>query len=126
MTYALLVGVLSFVVALLAGRTRLNRPVRAYLRWAERIPHEYRAAMHLREAPPNLVSESDPECLAQLKHYRSLVPMAMEAGKPIFRLTPADGAIGAHLAAVAECGKDFGLLALRLATATALQVPSNL
>ena len=66
----------------------------------------------------------DPNCLAQLKHYRSLMPLAMEAGKPIFHLKPADGAIGAHVAAVTECGKDFRRLARRLAEATQLELPA--
>ena len=40
------------------------------------------------------------DCIARLKHYRSLVPMAQEAHKPIFHLTTADGAIGNHAQAV--------------------------
>jgi chromosome partitioning protein len=54
------------------------------------------------------------------------MPLAMEAGKPIFHLKPADGAIGAHAAAVTECGKDFRRLALRLAKATGLTIPSTI
>lgn len=102
---------------------RQSRPVKAYLRWAERIPAEYRQAMELPSAPPSLSLEQDPNCLAQLKHYRSLMPLAMEAGKPIFHLKPADGAIGAHAAAVAECGNDFRRLARRLAESTGLALP---
>lgn len=104
--------------------TRQSRPVKAYLRWAERIPAEYRQAMLLPPASPGLTIDGDPHCLAQLKHYRSLMPMAMEAGKPIFHLKPADGAIGSHAAAVAECGKDFRRLARRLADATELSLPA--
>ena len=37
--------------------------------------------------------------------------MAQEARKPIFALTPADGAIGAHATAVQAAGIDFGELA---------------
>ncbi|MGH8652816.1 MAG: hypothetical protein ACREYE_11905 [Gammaproteobacteria bacterium] len=55
--------------------------------------------------------ESDPHCLARLKHYRSLVPMAQEVRKPIFHLTTADGAIGSHSHAVTEARKDFMELA---------------
>lgn len=97
--------------------TRQSRPVKAYLRWAERIPAEYRATMKLASGALGLTIDEDPNCLAQLKHYRSLMPLAMEAGKPIFHLKPADGAIGAHVAAVAECRKDFRNLAQRLAIA---------
>lgn len=100
-----------------------NRPVKAYLRWAERIPEEYRTAMKLPAAEQGLTIDQDPNCLAQLKHYRSLMPMAMEAGKPIFHLKPADGAIGAHVVAVAECAKDFRRLARQLAKSIGLALP---
>ena len=60
-------------------------------------------------APPE-----DPACLATLKHYRSLIPMGQEARKPVFHLTPADGAIGSHAQAVQEAYKDFDFLAKRL------------
>jgi chromosome partitioning protein len=108
---------------ILQHAVRQSRPVKAYLRWAERIPTEYRKAMDLPAAPLGLSPEQDPNCLAQLKHYRSLMPLAMEAGKPIFHLKPADGAIGAHAAAVAECGQDFHRLALRLAESTGFVLP---
>ena len=42
-------------------------------------------------------------CLAQLKHYRSLMPLAQEARKPMFLLTPADGALGGHFQAAQAC-----------------------
>jgi cellulose biosynthesis protein BcsQ len=103
---------------------RQSRPVKAYMRWAERIPAAYRNAMRLPPGGPSLTLDTDPECLAQLKHYRSLMPLAMEAGKPIFQLKPADGAIGAHVAAVEECRKDFQRLARRLAKATELELPA--
>lgn len=34
--------------------------------------------------------------MGSLKHYHRLLPMCMEARKPIFLLKPVDGAIGAH------------------------------
>jgi cellulose biosynthesis protein BcsQ len=102
---------------------RQSRPVRTYLRWAERIPAEYRKAMDLPAGDNALTLDTDPNCLAQLKHYRSLMPLAMEAGKPIFYLKPADGAIGAHVSAVNECGKDFRRLAQQLAKATGMELP---
>ncbi len=54
--------------------------------------------------------EMDDNCLALLKHYYSLVPMAMEVKKPIFQLKPADGAIGAHYQAVSSAYADFKCL----------------
>jgi hypothetical protein len=56
----------------------------------------------------------DPNCLALLKHYHSLAPMAMEAKKPMFHLKPADGAIGAHTYAVKRVYSDFEALTERL------------
>lgn len=53
----------------------------------------------------------DPECLSQLKHYHSLLPLAMEARKPIFLLRPADGAIGAHANAAQDAYRDYQKLA---------------
>jgi chromosome partitioning protein len=49
--------------------------------------------------------------IAMLKHYRSLLPMAMEARKPIFELKAADGAIGAHGYSVQSAHEDFRALA---------------
>ena len=54
---------------------------------------------------------SDSSFLGMVKHYRSLVPLAMEVRKPIFHLRAADGAIGAHYEAVQQCGEAFGVLA---------------
>ena len=59
--------------------------------------------------------ENDPNCLALLKHYRSLMPLAQEAHKPMFHLKPADGAIGSHLSAVQDAYKDFKRLAEKIA-----------
>jgi hypothetical protein len=49
-----------------------------------------------------------------LKHYHSLIPMAMEARKPIFLLKSADGAIGAHSYAVQDAYKDYRALAKKI------------
>lgn len=89
---------------------RLSRPVKAYDRWATRIPAVYRESVLLDKSSPPPITD-DPLCLARLKHYRSLVPMAQEARKPIFQLTAADGAIGSHSYGVQEARKDFTSLA---------------
>jgi cellulose biosynthesis protein BcsQ len=89
---------------------RLSRPVRAYERWATRIPESYSREV-LGETFP---SASDGHLLARVKHYRSLMPMAQEARKPMFHLTSADGAIGAHTKAVAEARENFSSLASEL------------
>jgi chromosome partitioning protein len=92
-----------------------SRPVKVYKRWMDRVPGVYRESV-LDEGPSATQNVADdPYCLSLLKHYRSLMPMAMEARKPIFHLKSADGAIGAHLEAVKSCYKDFQLLATRIA-----------
>jgi chromosome partitioning protein len=77
----------------------------------------------LGESPPasNEV-EDDPHCLAQLKHYRSLMPMALEARKPVFDLRPADGAFGGHQQAVRRAYEDFKALTLQVESRTSSYV----
>ena len=87
---------------------RLSRPAKAYKKWADRIPPTYRHS--ILKQPPG-AGLDDTECLAKLKNYRSLVPMAQEVRKPIFELTNADGAIGSHAAAVSAARSDFKALA---------------
>ncbi|MGA9537136.1 MAG: hypothetical protein WBR24_14610 [Desulfobacterales bacterium] len=92
---------------------KLSRPVKAYDRWVKRIPDMYRIYI-LKEKKTHLSPENDPYCLATVKHFRSLVPMAQEVRKPIFELTPADGAIGSHAAAVLDVYSDFDILARKI------------
>lgn len=92
-----------------------SRPAKAYKQWMDRIPGVYREAV-LNEGNQSYPTVAqDPFCLSLLKHYRSLMPMAMEVRKPIFFLKSADGAIGAHMEAVKSCYKDFCQLASRIA-----------
>ena len=101
---------------------REDRPVKAYQLWADRIPVYYREAV-LDEPPvKGETIETDPNKLALLKHYRSLMPMAQDAHKPIFHLTAADGAIGAHTYAVRDCYTDFLKLANRIASNASLKM----
>ncbi len=93
---------------------RLSRPVKAYDRWVNRMPEVYHQSV-LGEPPgESLTPACDSHCLATLKHYRSLIPMAQEARTPIFALTPAQGAIGSHAVAVQEAYGDFQTLAERI------------
>jgi len=97
-----------------------SRPVKAYQKWMDRIPDIYREAVLDEKKQPSLRVTRDPYCLSMLKHYRSLMPMAMEARKPIFFLKSADGAIGAHIEAVRSCYKDFEKLAERISSHTGI------
>lgn len=102
---------------------RLDRPVKAYAKWMGRIPGVYREAV-LDEDPARRVSvDKDPQCLAMLKHYRSLMPLAQEVRKPMFFLKPADGAIGGHATAVQDCYRDFKALAGRVAERCGVALP---
>lgn len=100
---------------LMQHAVRLDRPVKAYARWMERIPSVYAQAVKDRNDPSSMTTDSDPDCLATLKHFRSLMPLAQEARKPMFALKPADGAIGGHSNAVSACYRDFRTLALAIA-----------
>lgn len=91
-----------------------SRPVQAYLKWANRIPLVYRQSVLGQTAPELCNIDIDDNCIALLKHYRSLAPMSMEARKPIFLLKPADGAIGAHLYAVQRAYEEFKILTTKI------------
>lgn len=95
---------------------RLERPVKAYDKWVNRMPGEYARNLLGDNIGPyaKTPTEDEENALATVKHYRSLVPMAQEARKPIFHLTPADGAIGAHAAAAQGAYKDFKILAEKI------------
>lgn len=99
----------------LQHNVRFDRPVSAYATWMARIPGEYRLSVLGHKRTSNVSAEADKHCLALLKHYRSLMPMAMEARKPIFHLKPADGALGSHVSAARRAGEDFSLLTVAIA-----------
>lgn len=90
---------------------RLDRPVRAYARWLDRIPSVYAESV-LGESADGANGE---HALGTVRNYRSLMPMAQDARKPIFDLTPADGAIGSHAQLVRVCEGEFRELAVRIA-----------
>jgi hypothetical protein len=102
---------------------RADRPVKAYEKWMKRIPKVYRKEVLDDQGPFPSSIEGDSECLASLKHYRSLMPMAQEALKPIFHLKAADGALGGHIYAVQECGADFKKLAVAIARKSGAGIP---
>ncbi len=102
---------------------RLNRPVKAFDKWVNRMPAEYAKSLLQNEPPYAPRPSEDNRCLATIKHFRSLVPMAQEARKPIFDLTPADGAIGGHAAAVRQAYSDFQALGLRICSEVGLDQP---
>ena len=94
---------------------RLERPVKAYDKWVDRIPKVYReVVLEDMTITDNIKPADDAYCLATIKHFRSLVPMGQEYRKPIFMLTAADGAIGAHANAVQDSKVVFRELAEKI------------
>jgi chromosome partitioning protein len=100
-----------------------GRPARAFSRWIHRIPGQYRNYI-LDDLPRDFDDVvADPHCLGILKDYRSLMPLAQEARKPMFLLKPADGAFGGHQAAVQDCWSDFDALTDRILKACDITPP---
>lgn len=107
---------------LLNPSVRENRPVKSYLKWVNRVPSTY-ATEVLGEPPGETLADDDDNQLAMLKHFKSLMPMAQDARKPMFHLTGADGAIGGHSGAVQDCKRQFNELANRILDRT--NTPDN-
>ncbi len=108
---------------LLNPSVRDSRPARSYLKWANRIPGVYSSEV-LNNGPhaTQFDVDSDSNRLAMLKHFKSLMPMAQDARKPMFYLTAADGAIGGHAAAVLDCRNQFKSLAIAIDRRTSQNV----
>ncbi len=99
-----------------------GKQARAFRKWLDRLPSVYREKVESELVSDTALQiDSDDRCLAQLKDYRSLMPMAQEARKPMFFLKPGDGAIGGHQGAVARCYMDFKLLAEKIAERIGLE-----
>ncbi len=102
---------------------RLDRPARWFGKWIARMPEAYlRDVLDDQQTEPPLPPD-DHNCLGQMKDYKSLMPMAQEANKPMFLLKPADGAIGGHQTAVLDCYKDFRRLSLEISKRIGLPEP---
>jgi cellulose biosynthesis protein BcsQ len=104
---------------------RRDRPTKAYNTWIERVPRYYSHYVLGAADAGTPTIESDPACLATLKHYRSLMPLAQEAQKPMFHLKAADGAIAGHAQAVRACYDDFRRLARTIAERAGVALPPS-
>ena len=102
---------------------RLDRPTRAYDRWIELIPETYHRDVLADSTAGDWTVQTDPYALALLKHYRTLMALAQEARKPIFNLTAADGASGAHYTSARDAAEHFAALARRIAERIKLRLP---
>ena len=85
-------------------------------RWTVELPSAYRAAVESPQIPDSDLS------LGRIKDYRSLIAMAQEARRPMFKLRPGDGAIGGHQGAVAAAYNDFEKLAREVAARIELDI----
>lgn len=105
---------------------RLDRPVKSFERWMARMPSTYASAVLQQDSThPALTIDADLNCIAKLRDYRSLMPLAQEARKPIFHLKPADGALGAHTYAVVDAYRDFANVAAKIAASAGLKALSR-
>lgn len=109
---------IGYVVLQHAAR-KANEPARAYQRWIDRFP----AAFHDELCGDTAPAGDDPQRLALLRHFRSLLPMSLEARKPVFDLRAADGAIGGHAASVNDARAAFEQLARAIASRAGITVP---
>ena len=100
---------------------KLGRPVRAYERWAKRIPEVYSEEILGKQV--KLGDGPNKNQLGSIRHYRSLMPMAQEAHKPIFHLRPADGAIGSLQNAVMDARENFKQLAVEISKRCNVAIP---
>ncbi len=107
-------GIKPIGYILMQHAIRGGQLTQAYERWADKIPDYYAKFISQQGDQNEHIDGSDPNCLATIKHYRSLMPMAHEARKPIFKLLPADGAIGAHQSAAQAAKDDFKALGLEI------------
>lgn len=87
---------------------RSDRPVSGYRKWAEQVPNEFhRFVLDEPSMTAPLPMECDSYCLATLKHFASLVPIAQAKRKPMFDLRQADGIGGGQLLSVRRCREEF-------------------
>jgi cellulose biosynthesis protein BcsQ len=103
---------------------RQDRPAKAYEKWISRIPSIYQQyVIDAQPENPDVSVSNDPLCFGLFKHYRSLMPMAQEARKPVFHLKPADGAFGSHTRAVESARADFEKLTRKIAEKIGVKIP---
>lgn len=91
---------------------------------ADRIPAVYASEVLETPAPTSAI-DTDPNKLAMIKHFKSPMPMAQDARKPMFLLKPADGAVGSHAAAVQDCHAQFRDLGRRILIETTLSLDAS-
>jgi hypothetical protein len=106
---------------LLKVRAFQGVPIRSMQRWMNEIPSTFHQHVARQPGPAPHSAHEDPYCLAILREYSYLLPMAAEALKPVFKLRPADGAVGSYMAATLQAGIEFRALADTISSRVGLQ-----
>lgn len=105
---------------------RADRPLKAYKKWVSRIPDDYHRYVLGEPAGFSAGDDDDPARIFLFRHYASLVPLALDARKPMFDLKPADGINGSLYKAVASCRKDVNSLVTEIAERLGVTVGDEL
>lgn len=108
-------------VVLHHAATMVFEPARAYSRWSDRFPDEFRKSVLGNSEP----ASSDEQRIATVRHFRGLLPMALEARKPVFELTVADGAIGSNAPTVNDAWVSFAALTREIARRAGIVLPQS-
>ncbi len=106
---------------------RVDRPVAGYAKWAAQIPGVFYREVLNRRKPISAGGDfdQDPQCIALIKHFASLVPIAQVARKPIFDLKQADGIGGGQIQSVAKSRLEFESLLREIARRLQLAIPES-
>ena len=104
---------------------RVDRPVQGYARWAAQIPEEFHKSVLNENVTSTQSIELDPACIATIKHFASLVPIAQVARKPMFDLRQADGIGGGQIQAVAKCRNEFRDLSRDILSRIQVPIPPS-
>lgn len=89
---------------------RVDRPEEGYRRWAVQIPSMFHRYVLGNPGEFDVEIDDDPCCIANLKHFASLAPLARAARKPLFDLKQAHGVGGGQLQTVAKARREFETL----------------
>lgn len=94
---------------------RKDQVVKGYAKWAELIPRVFHEeVLGEDQGPAGLSIDDDPCCLASIRHFSSLVPIAQQSRKPMFDLRQSDGIGGGQIQAVARCRQEFERLVRKI------------
>lgn len=101
-----------------------DRPADLPDQWRDRVRREYeRSIIHEPGVLKQSVSESA-RPLASIRYHTGLLPLAEDARKPLFRLTPADGVFDDQIREVTSSYQDFETVARRVAETCGVEIPS--